>query len=336
MIVTRTPYRISLAGGGSDFSEHFNEHGGSVIGFAIQQYCNIFVRKLPPYFEYDTRIVWSKIEHVNNVEDIEHPAVRAVLLQYDSFRDLGGLSILHEGDLPARSGMGSSSSFVVGLLRALYALYGYEYCDKEALAISAINIERNVMEEPGGWQDQIFAAYGGFHRINFKDNEYTVHPIYLSPARIKYMLDHLMLVFTSLQRNAWEIEGEKIKRATSHTAEFERLRQSVQLVEAALRRADYPDMQSIAEVMNFDWRIKKSLADNVSNIYLDDIHERALASGAWGGKLLGAGGGGYFLFIVPPDARERVKEALGHPIEVPIKIDYYGSRVMHLSPNGDR
>lgn len=328
MINVRTPYRISLAGGGTDHPEYFREYGGAVIGFALAQYSNLMVRRLPPYFEHKTRVSWSKIETVRSIEDIEHPAVRMILKMFDIKY---GLSITHDGDLPARSGMGSSSSFVVGLLHALYTLEGHERVDKELLAYEAIAVERDMIKETVGYQDQIFAACGGFNQITFGD-KVSIRPIYLSPKRIEHFLSHLLLVFTSFQRHASEIEGSKITNIDRNKQLLRHLSEMVPEVEQALYRGDCPDMKAIAECLDSNWQFKKGLCEAVTNTTLDQIYDTALRAGAWGGKLLGAGGGGYFLFVVPPERRRGVLEALNNPIEVPVKIDYHGSRVMMFEP----
>lgn len=329
MIITRTPYRISLAGGGSDFPSYFHRFGGSVIGFALTQYCHISVRELPPYFEYKTRVSWSKLEHVQHNLEIEHPAVRAILSRWSS--ELG-LSIHHDGDLPAKSGMGSSSAFVVGLLHAMRALYGNDRIDKGDLAHEAITVERGYMMEPGGWQDQIFAAHGGFNRIDFDTKDsYRITPISLSMRGRANLISHLMMVFTSFQRNAFELEHAKNIRMEENLIHLHSLKTMCDYTQEALEN---DDMESLGDILSTGWNIKKELAHNVGNPMLDEIYDKALQAGAYGGKLLGAGGGGYFLFVVPPERRASVKDALSSLIEVPVGIDYYGSRVMRFEPNG--
>src|SRR5215469_9227772 len=328
MVITRTPYRVSLIGGGTDHPEWYEQHGGAVIGFALEKYCHLMVRVLPPYFEYKHRVVWSKIELVNQPEDVEHPAVKQILKMYDA--DVG-LAIHHDGDLPAKSGMGSSSSFVVGLLHAIKAL-DHVMIFKEKLASEAIYIERNLLGETVGCQDQIFAANGGFHRIDFDSSGWKIKPQLLSPMRIKYLTDHLMLVFTGFQRYATEIEKEKIRRL--NPLALHRLHKMVDEMQSALTAKDVPDIKTIARILNQGWEEKKKLAQGVSNDALDNLYQLGLTSGALGGKLLGAGGGGFFLFVVPPDARQHLKTALGKLIEVPISVDYHGSRVMVFEPNG--
>lgn len=334
MVITRTPYRISLVGGGTDHPEYYEEHGGAVIGFALKQYCHLMVRKLPPYFEYKSRAMWSRIELVNDNRDIEHPAINAVI-RYEGYAD-DGLVIVHDGDLPARSGMGSSSSFIVGLMHALRALGGLPRIDKQQLANDAIYLERNLMHENVGCQDQIFAALGGFQRINFDGRGWRNTPVHLSPRRVEYFLSHLMLVFTSLTRHASELEGNKIQRLKQNLQHLHELRELVPQVEQALISGALPDINFIGHALHRGWTLKQSLAHGVSDNRLDKIYEKALRNGALGGKLLGAGGGGYFLFVVPPSERAKLKVALGNLIEVPIEIDYHGSRVMVFEPNGTR
>lgn len=330
MIITRTPYRISLAGGGSDFPSYFHRFGGSVVGFALTQYCHISVRELPPYFEYKTRVSWSKLEHVQHNSEIEHPAIRAILSHY--WHNDTGLSIHHDGDLPAKSGMGSSSAFVVGLLHAMRALNGHDRIDKGDLAHEAITVERGYMMEPGGWQDQIFAAHGGFNRIDFTPKDsYRITPISLSMKRRTNLLSHLMMVFTSFQRNAFELEHAKNARMEENLEYLHSIKTICDKLEIVLEDGN---MEHLGYLLNKGWELKKALADNVCNPLLDEIYNKALQAGAYGGKLLGAGGGGYFLFVVPPERWASVKDALSSLIEVPVGIDYYGSRVMRFEPNG--
>lgn len=330
MIITRAPFRISLFGGGSDYPAWFRRHGGSVLGFAINRYCYISVRRLPPFFEHKHRIVYSFIENVKEISEIKHPVVRAVLTEF-GMRD--GVEIHHDGDLPARSGLGSSSSFTVGLLQAMHALEGRHRGQRE-LADEAIHIEQNVIGENVGSQDQILAAYGGFNRINFRcDGSYEVEPVILKRNRLRDLQSHFMLIFSGLSRYASEIAAEQIANFDKRTRQVSRM---VSLVNEAVGILGGPnrDIREIGELLHETWMLKKELAANVSTQTVDDIYQAARAAGATGGKLLGAGGGGFILLFVEPSNQRAVRKALERLIEVDFKIEGSGSRVVVYEPNG--
>jgi D-glycero-alpha-D-manno-heptose-7-phosphate kinase len=329
MIITRTPFRVSLFGGGTDYPEWFNEHGGCVVGMAINKYCYVSLRHLPPFFEHKSRIVYSKVETVTDNANIEHPAVRGVLAHLNIAE---GVEIHHDADLPARSGLGSSSAFVVGLLQAVRALSRARYL-KKTLAQEAIYVERELLHETVGWQDQIWAAVGGLNRIDFKDGAFEVVPLILSVAREKDLTDRLLLVFTGFSRIASEIEKEKLASADKLTLDLKILQQMAVFAGIVLRGPTEP-LARLANLLHESWLVKRRMAASVSTLDIDAVYERACFNGALGGKLLGAGGGGFFVFYVEPEDRERLKRAMEPLICVDFEVDHAGSKVVLHQPEG--
>ncbi len=330
MIISRTPFRISFFGGGTDYPAWFRENGGAVLSTAIDKYCYISCRYLPQFFEHKYRIVYSKIENIKVIQDIEHPAVRAVLtwLKCDK-----GLEIHHDGDLPARSGLGSSSSFTVGLINAIMALSG-RYISSAELADCAIHIEQNILKENVGSQDQIAVAYGGFNRVEFKtDGTYDVTSIILPSERRQMLESHLMLFFTGLSRFSSDVEKTKIDNYKNREVE---LRKMAEMVSEAMDILNGPDrlLLEFGKLLDEGWRYKKSLSDKVSMPVIDQIYDAALKAGAIGGKILGAGGGGFLLLFVPPENQPRVKEQLKDLIHVPIRFENAGSKIVLYQPSG--
>jgi D-glycero-alpha-D-manno-heptose-7-phosphate kinase len=300
-----------------------------VLSTSIDKYCYISCRYLPPFFEHKYRVVYSKIENCKTIDQIEHPAVRAVLsyMQCDT-----GLEIHHDGDLPARSGLGSSSSFTVGLLNALSALKG-NYIANYDLASQAIHIERDIIKENVGSQDQISAAHGGFNRIEFlRDGSFRVDPVVLRQERIEEFQSHLMLFFTGLSRFASDIAKSKIDNLKNRAAELHRMTESVHEAIRILQ-SDAP-IEEIGRLLDQNWKYKRSLSDKVSSPEIDQIYEAAMKAGAIGGKLLGAGGGGFMVFLVKPALQKKVREALSHLIHVPFRFENNGSRVVLYQPQG--
>lgn len=329
MIITRTPFRISFFGGGTDYPAWYQEHGGIVLATTIDKYCYISCRYLPPFFEHNYRIVYSRIENCKSVDQIEHPAVRAVLKYMVC--DLG-LEIHHDGDLPARSGLGSSSSFTVGLLNALMALNG-NHISCEELASKAIHIEQDLIRENVGSQDQISAAYGGFNRIEFlRDGSFKVDPVILRKERLDEFQDHLMLFFTGFSRIASEVAKSKIDNIKSRTAELQLMKEMTREAISTLQSST--PIAEIGRMLDQNWKYKRSLSDKVSTSEIDQIYETAIKAGAIGGKLLGAGGGGFMVFFVQPENQKKVREALGRLIHVPFRFENSGSRVVLYQPNG--
>lgn len=328
MIISRTPFRISFFGGGTDFPSWYKKNGGSVISTTIDKYCYISCRRLPPFFEYKHRIVYSRYEHVNEVDEIVHPAVR------ETFRFMNiseGLEIHHDADIPARSGLGSSSSFTVGLLHALYAFHG-KMITKKRLALEAIYIEQEMIKENVGSQDQVAVAFGGFNRIGFYGNhDIEVIPIMMDRRRLITFQDHFMLFFTGFSRSASKIEEEKIKRINKRKNE---LRVLQNMVDEAVKILNGRNFMDFGKLMHESWMLKKRLASNVSNNFIDHIYEIAIKNGAIGGKILGAGGGGFILFFVRPEDRKSLKEALGFLLHVPFRFESSGSQIIYYSESG--
>jgi D-glycero-alpha-D-manno-heptose-7-phosphate kinase len=328
MIVSRTPFRISLFGGGTDYPTWFKEHGGSVIGTAIDKYCYISVRRLPPFFEHKSKIVYSRVELVNDASEIEHPAVRGVLT------DMGikdGLEIHHDADLPARSGLGSSSSFTVGLLNALYALDS-RMISKRDLGREAIRIEQEVLKEDVGSQDQLWAAYGGFNRIDFHpDGNFSVAPFILSPARRAELSQSLMMFFTGFSRFATDFAQDQIKNMNSRKNQLRMMRSLVDSAADILLNPKTPLLE-LGELMHQSWQLKRELAASVSNSQIDEIYDAGRAAGAVGGKLLGAGGGGFMVLLVDPEKRNQVRERLKKLVHVNVGFDTEGSKIVIYQP----
>ena len=327
MIISRTPFRVSFFGGGTDYPTWFRDHGGKVLTSTINRYCYITARYLPPFFDQRNRIVWSKIETVDTTEEIEHPAVRAGL-QFLDFRE--GVEIHHVGDLPARSGLGSSSAFTVGLLHALYALKG-EMANKPQLADDAIYVEQQMLNEAVGIQDQIEVAYGGINLIEIQTNgKYQVSPVILSNDRICEFENHLMLFFTGISRFASEIAQLQIKAIPDKTKE---LRAMGVMVDEALRvLVGRGGLDDFGRLLHESWLLKRSLTAKISNQTVDEVYEAARRAGAIGGKLLGAGGGGFMLFFVPPARQPRVREALRKLLEIPFNFEHAGTQIIFCDP----
>ena len=330
MLVTRTPYRISLFGGGTDYPKWYREHGGAVLGFAINRYCYISLRPLPPFFEHKHRIVYSRIETVREIAEIEHPSVRAVLQESGVTE---GLEIHHDGDLPARSGIGSSSSFTVGLIHALRA-YAGRMSSKRELAEEAARIEQDVIGESVGNQDQVWAAYGGLNRIDFhRDGSYLVAPVVVSREREQELLDHLMLVFTGLSRTAEIIARDTVANIGARSTQLGAMHGMVDEA-AAILAEPAADIRQLGALLHEAWALKRSLASSVSYDVIDGIYREAREAGAAGGKVLGAGGGGFLLLFVEPARRQAVRQRLRTLIEVELGIDRSGSSVVLYHPDG--
>lgn len=323
MIISRTPFRISFFGGGTDYPVWFREHGGAVLATTIDKYCYISCRYLPPFFEHKTRIAYSRIEQTKSNSDIEHPAVRGVL-QYLNVDE--GLEIHHDGDLPARTGLGSSSSFTVGLLHSLYALR-HRMPSKEELARTAIHIEQDVLQEAVGCQDQVIVAHGGLCRINFFQNgEIGCIPIVMNPERLGQLQDHLLLYFTGFSRTASEIAREQIERTKQRRMELFAMLQLVQ--EGVSVLAGDRDLSEFGELLHEAWMVKRSLTSKITTPMIDDIYDAARRAGALGGKLLGAGGGGFMLLFAKPEIHGQIRAALPGLLEVPFRFETLGSQIV--------
>jgi D-glycero-alpha-D-manno-heptose-7-phosphate kinase len=326
MIIARTPFRISFFGGGTDYPVWFEQYGGSVLSASIDKYCYLTCRYLPPFFEHRTRVVWSRIESVMHVDEIQHPAVREAL----KFMDVSqGVEIHHDADLPARSGLGSSSSFSVALLQALYALKG-KMATKHQLALDAIHLEKDLLHEHVGVQDQTIAAYGGFNRIDFGPHmSISVSPMTLPAPRVQALQDHLMLFFTGFSRTASEIAKEQVAKTPERVSELTRMKEMVDEAIAILEHGD--QLEDFGRLLHEAWKLKRSLTTRISNSQIDEIYEAGRAAGAYGGKLLGAGGGGFILFFVDPSRQADVRAALKDLLYVPVRFEHFGSQIIHYS-----
>jgi D-glycero-alpha-D-manno-heptose-7-phosphate kinase len=323
MVISRTPYRISFFGGGTDYPSWYKLHGGAVLATSIDKYCYITCRYLPPFFEHRFRVVYSKIEDCMTIDQIKHPAVRAALSQLNFER---GVEVHHDGDLPARSGMGSSSSFTVGLLHALYALQG-EVRSKKELAEESIQIEQQVLNETVGSQDQVTAAYGGFNHIVFLSNgEISVKPMTLSQTRLDELNDHLMLFYTGIKRTASDVAETYVETIDEKRRQLRILRDMVD--EAVSILGSNQNIHHFGELLHEAWQVKRSLSDKVSSGEIDNVYATARERGAIGGKLLGAGGGGFMLLFVPPNQHDLVRAALSEFIHVPFRFEHGGSQII--------
>jgi D-glycero-alpha-D-manno-heptose-7-phosphate kinase len=330
MIITRTPFRISFFGGGTDYPGWYREHGGAVLATTINKYCYITCRRLPPFFEHKHRIVYSHIENVANIDDINHPAVRAVL-NWANIQE--GMEIHHDGDLPARSGLGSSSSFTVGLIHALQGLNG-QMAYKGGLARDAIHIEQNIIGENVGSQDQVSASFGGFNRIDFhRNNTFDVSPVILPVHRREELRDHLMLCFTGFSRIASEVAKSKIDNLKSREKELKLMRAMVDEALSILNDSN-TSIDLFGKLLDANWQYKRSLSDRVSTPEIDGIYQAAMDAGAIGGKILGAGGGGFLLIFAKPERHAAIRERLNKLIHVPFDFEDSGSRVVLYQPNG--
>jgi D-glycero-alpha-D-manno-heptose-7-phosphate kinase len=331
MIISRTPFRISFFGGGTDYPVYYQENGGAVLATAINRYCYINLRYLPPFFEYNHRIVYRKIEMVNKIDEIQHLSVRECL-RYMKVKN--GLEIHHDGDLPARSGLGSSSSFTVGMLNALFALKG-QLISKDYLAEAAIHVEQEMIRENVGSQDQTMAAFGGLNIVRFNSQQgkhLQVQPVCLKSKKLEEFQNHLMLFFTGIVRTASDLAGEQIKKTSKKKSELSEMYSMVDIAADILSNGR--DIKDFGLLLHETWQLKRSLTDRISNNIIDEIYDKARNAGAIGGKILGAGGGGFILFFVEQERQAQVKEALGL-LHVPFNFEHEGSRIIYYKPESD-
>ena len=328
MIISRTPFRISFFGGGTDYPVWYKENRGAVLGTTINKYCYITCRYLPPFFEHKHRIIYALMEQVQDIDEIRHPSVRETL-KFIGITE--GMEIHHDGDLPARTGLGSSSSFTVGLLHALYALKGM-MPSKMQLALDAIHIEQERIKENVGSQDQTLAAFGGLNRIDFSgEHPIQVRPITLNRKRLELLQNHLMLVFTGFPRTASQIAGEQIKETPNKKRE---LNEMYHMVDEAINILNGDnDLQDFGKLLHESWQLKRSLTNKISTPYVDYAYDAAIGAGATGGKILGAGGGGFALFFVRPELQTKVKESLRGLLHVPFRFENLGSRIIFKEPD---
>ncbi len=326
MIITKTPFRMSFFGGGTDMQEFFREFGGAVLSTTFDKYCYVNVRHLPRFFDYSTELSYSKTERVTDIRDIQHPAIRNAM----QMLNMHEIRLTYEADLPARSGLGTSSSFAVGMLNAFYALKG-KYADKRKLADDAIYLERVLCNEAGGWQDQIAASFGGFNRINFNESGYEVLPVIISPERKEELNNNLMMFFTGFTRFSSEVQ---IANAATKTDKTVQLREMLALVDEAehVLTDKSVELSEFGRLLDHTWKLKRQTGTAVSTNSIDDLYNMGMKAGATGGKLLGAGGGGFLVFYVEPEYQASVKAAMSELLYVPFKFENGGTRVIHYSP----
>lgn len=326
MVITKTPFRMSFFGGGTDLPEFFREEGGAVISSSIDKYCYVTVRHLPPFFDYTTELSYSEIERVTSIDEIEHPAVRNAM----KMLDMHELRITYEADLPARTGLGTSSSFSVGLLNAFYALKG-KTVGKRKLAEEAIYLERTLCKEAGGWQDQIAAAFGGFNRIDFAADNFTVTPLKIPTIRKIALCHNLLMFFTDTKRISSEIQKQTKREMKAHTSDYREMKNL--LFEAQKVLLDNSaDLDDFGRLLGETWKLKASAGSKISNETIDALYQKGIQAGALGGKLLGAGGGGFLLFYVRPDERENLLRAMEPHLYVPFSFEEEGTTIIHNSP----
>lgn len=322
MIITKTPYRVSLFGGGTDFPSYYNRFGGTVIGMAINKYCYISLRKLPNFFNHKHRFVWSKIENVKKFNDITHPSIGKLLNYY---KINTGLEIHYDGDLPARSGIGSSSSFTTGVIKAIHE-FKKKNINKLELAKKTINFEQNIIGENVGSQDQIFASYGGFNQINFKKNKFSVNKLNLETSSVKEIESNMMLIFTGKYRISGNIEKKKIDKINKSINHYHNIKSLVFEFKKILKNKN--NLNEIGHLLNEYWNIKKNLTNKVSNIEINKIYNTCMDNGALGGKICGSGGGGFLLIYANPKVQKRLKYIFRKLICLNFKIDYEGSKTI--------
>lgn len=324
MIISRTPHRISFFGGGSDYPEYYLEHGGRVLGAAIDKYCYLNVRRLPPFFAHKHRIVYSRQENVQTLDEIQHPAVRETL-KY--LHVTYGVSIHHDGDIPARSGMGSSSAFTVGLLKSMLALEGKSISPGD-LAAAATHIEQQRIRENVGSQDQVFAAYGGVNAVEFGvGGKVTVTPLIVPGTRLREFKNSLMLFYTGLSRTASDIAAEQRRNTLRNASSLHVIRDLAIEARRILESSGEP-LSAIGSLLHEGWLLKRGLSSVITTEHIDALYETARRAGAIGGKLLGAGGGGFMLLYAEPGKQAAVREAMGSLLEIPFGFDYDGSQVI--------
>ncbi len=331
MVISRTPFRISFFGGGTDYPVWYRKNGGMVLAATIDKYCYINARYLPPFFGYKYRIAYNtRIENCKTIDKIVHPSVREVI-RYLKIRQ--GVDIHYDGDLPARSGLGSSSAFTVGLLHALYAIGG-QMPNKRALSKEGMYLEQKILKETVGSQDQVLASYGGFNLITFhKNEEITIKPITISSHRLGELQDHLMLFYTGIARTASDIAKSYVNDIEERHVQLDRMQALVTNAYELLNSRQ--DIKDFGKLLDESWQVKRTLSSTVSNSKIDALYKRALSSGALGGKILGAGGGGFLLLFVPPAHQAKVRKEFNKLIYVPFKFEYEGSQIIFFDKQDD-
>lgn len=331
MIISRTPFRISFFGGGTDYPNWYKKNGGVVLATTINKYCYITVRFLPPFFDHKYRIAYNIIEKCKKRNQIIHPAVREVI-RFLEIKE--GLEIKHDSDLPARSGLGSSSAFTVGLLHALYALIGY-IPNKQKLAKESIYIEQKILKETVGSQDQVLAAFGGFNHITFQKNgEMIIKPVTISSRRIEELQNHLMLFYTGISRTASNVAKTYVNNINLQKQTLDGMKQLVE--EALLVLNSNQNINHFGKLLNKAWEAKRTLSTAVSSPIIDKLYNHALSCGALGGKLTGAGGGGFLLLFVPPSRQAKLKKVFNKLIHVPFCFEHLGSQIIFIDRQDGR
>lgn len=339
MIISKTPFRISFFGGGTDMEPYFRKYGGACISTSFNKYCYVTVRQLPGFFEYKTHLTYNKTEYINNIDEIDHPAIKNAM----KYMGVDNIRLVFDADIPARSGVGSSSSFVVGMLNCFHKMKG-EDADKERLSKEAIMIEREMCKELGGWQDQIAAAYGGLNLIEFGDYGFKVTPIKISDNRKKELNDNLLLYFTGFTRNSFEVqnanfglkdikEKKGMEGVTFDDDKINILNQMKALVTDAQKilENENTDINEFGNLLDTTWNLKRKSGKSVTNDKIDEIYNKAKSEGALGGKILGAGGGGFMLFYVPKERQESFKKAFKDKLNVPFLFENDGTKIIHVS-----
>lgn len=326
MIITQTPFRMSFFGGGTDLESYFKEYKGAVISTTFDKYCYVNVRHLPRFFDYSTELSYSKTERVTSIDDIQHPAIRNAMkmLKMEEIR------LTYEADLPARSGLGTSSSFAVGMLNAFYALKGI-YADKKKLADEAIYLERVLCNEAGGWQDQIAASFGGFNRIDFSEDGYEISPLIISPKRKRTLNENLMMFFTGFTRFSSDVQKANALDKKDKVKQLQEMYSLVSEAQSVLTDGNR-DLNDFGKLLDVTWKLKRSTGSAVTTSSIDVLYDKGIKAGALGGKLLGAGGGGFLVFYVPKEKQPSVREAMKGLLYIPFEFENGGTRVIYFAP----
>lgn len=326
MIITQTPFRMSFFGGGTDLESYFKDNKGAVISTTFDKYCYVNVRHLPRFFEYSTELSYSKTERVTSIDDIQHPAIRNAMkmLKMEEIR------LTYEADLPARSGLGTSSSFAVGMLNAFYALKGI-YADKKKLADEAIYLERVLCNEAGGWQDQIAASFGGFNRIDFSEDGYEVSPLIINPKRKRTLNENLMMFFIGFTRFSSDVQKANALDKKDKVKQLQEMYSLVSEAQSVLTDGNR-DLNDFGKLLDVTWKLKRSTGSAVTTSSIDVLYDKGIKAGALGGKLLGAGGGGFLVFYVPKEKQPSVREAMKDLLYIPFEFESGGTRVIYFAP----
>ena len=317
---------MSFFGGGTDMESYFKENGGAVLSTTFDKYCYVTIRHLPRFFDYKTHLTYSKMEFVNSYDEIEHPLIRNAM----KYLDMHEIRLTYEADLPARSGLGTSSSFAVGMLNAFYALKG-KYADKKKLADEAIYLERVLCNEAGGWQDQIAASFGGFNRINFNEDGYEVLPVIINPERKKQLNGNLLMFFTGFTRFSSDVQKANNVTATDKRAQLKEMYALVDEAEKVLTDKE-KSLDDFGYLLDHTWKLKRQTGSSISTNSIDALYQKGIEAGALGGKLLGAGGGGFLLFYVQPEKQDAVRWTMKDLMHIPFCFEEGGTRVIHYTP----